>query len=31
MLLYLDNQLSIGPNSESGQRRNKGLNENLAQ
>nr|WP_248642418.1 DUF1800 domain-containing protein [Vibrio crassostreae] len=30
MLLYLDNQLSIGPNSKVGKRRNKGLNENLA-
>ncbi|MGF1800377.1 DUF1800 domain-containing protein [Vibrio gigantis] len=30
MLLYLDNQLSVGPNSKVGKRRNKGLNENLA-
>ncbi|MDD1826067.1 DUF1800 domain-containing protein [Photobacterium sp. ZSDE20] len=30
MLLYLDNQLSIGPNSKVGKRRDKGLNENLA-
>jgi uncharacterized protein (DUF1800 family) len=30
MLLYLDNARSIGPNSFAGQRRNKGLNENLA-
>lgn len=30
MLLYLDNAQSIGPNSKAGQRRGKGLNENLA-
>ncbi len=30
MLLYLDNAISIGPNSRAGQRRDKGLNENLA-
>ena len=30
MLLYLDNHRSIGPNSRVGNRRNKGLNENLA-
>lgn len=30
MLLYLDNAQSIGPDSPGGQRRNKGLNENLA-
>ena len=30
MLIYLDNQLSIGPNSQAGKNRNKGLNENLA-
>jgi uncharacterized protein (DUF1800 family) len=30
MLIYLDNQLSIGPNSRAGLRRNRGLNENLA-
>jgi len=30
MLLYLDNQASVGPNSPAGQRRGKGLNENLA-
>lgn len=30
MLVYLDNQRSIGPNSRAGQRRGKGLNENLA-
>ena len=30
MLLYLDNALSIGPNSRGGQRRGRGLNENLA-
>lgn len=30
MLLYLDNAQSIGPNSRAGQRRNRGLNENLA-
>ena len=30
MLLYLDNAQSIGPESRAGQRRNKGLNENLA-
>lgn len=30
MLLYLDNFQSVGPNSIGGQRRKKGLNENLA-
>ena len=30
MLLYLDNALSIGPSSRAGQRRSRGLNENLA-
>jgi uncharacterized protein (DUF1800 family) len=30
MLLYLDNAQSIGPNSPAGERRGKGLNENLA-
>ena len=30
MLAYLDNIQSIGPNSRAGQRREKGLNENLA-
>jgi len=30
MLIYLDNQASIGPNSRLGKKRNKGLNENLA-
>ncbi len=30
MLLYLDNAQSIGPDSRAGQRRQKGLNENLA-
>jgi uncharacterized protein (DUF1800 family) len=30
MLLYLDNAGSIGPNSIAGQRRGKGINENLA-
>jgi uncharacterized protein (DUF1800 family) len=30
MLLYLDNARSIGPNSFAGQRRGKGINENLA-
>lgn len=30
MLLYLDQAQSIGPNSRAGQRRNAGLNENLA-
>lgn len=30
MILYLDNVLSIGPNSAMGQRANKGMNENLA-
>ena len=30
MLVYLDNIQSIGPNSAAGQRRGKGLNENLA-
>jgi uncharacterized protein (DUF1800 family) len=29
MLLYLDNAISIGPQSRAGQRRDKGLNENL--
>ena len=29
MLFYLDNQLSIGPNSPAGQRTGRGLNENL--
>ncbi|MFO0997750.1 MAG: DUF1800 domain-containing protein [Alphaproteobacteria bacterium] len=29
MLLYLDNAVSIGPNSPAGRRREKGLNENL--
>ena len=29
MLLYLDNAESIGPDSQAGQRRNKGINENL--
>lgn len=29
MLLYLDNAQSIGPDSRAGQRRNRGLNENL--
>ncbi len=29
MLLYLDNALSIGPDSFAGQRRNKGINENF--
>lgn len=30
MLVYLDNEQSIGPNSKGGQRLQKGLNENLA-
>ncbi len=30
MLIYLDNNSSVGPNSRAGQRRAKGLNENLA-
>ncbi len=30
MLVYLDNEQSIGPNSKGGQRSQKGLNENLA-
>lgn len=30
MLIYLDNQLSIGPNSRAGLNRGRGLNENLA-
>jgi uncharacterized protein (DUF1800 family) len=30
MLIYLDQAQSIGPNSKAGNRRNKGLNENLA-
>lgn len=30
MLIYLDNQISIGPNSRAGQNRGRGLNENLA-
>src|SRR5437660_4974179 len=30
MLFYLDNQISIGPNSAAGQRTGRGLNENLA-
>ncbi|MCK6449594.1 MAG: DUF1800 domain-containing protein [Alphaproteobacteria bacterium] len=30
MLLYLDNALSIGPNSRAGRRRARGINENLA-
>jgi uncharacterized protein (DUF1800 family) len=30
MLVYLDNEQSIGPNSKGGQRTQKGLNENLA-
>ncbi len=30
MLLYLDNADSVGPNSPAGQRRRRGLNENLA-
>lgn len=30
MLLYLDQAQSMGPNSKAGQRRDKGLNENLA-
>lgn len=30
MLIYLDNQVSIGPTSKAGQNRKRGLNENLA-
>jgi uncharacterized protein (DUF1800 family) len=30
MLFFLDNQQSLGPNSRAGQRRGRGLNENLA-
>ncbi len=30
MLVYLDNEQSVGPNSRGGQRQQKGLNENLA-
>jgi uncharacterized protein (DUF1800 family) len=30
MIIYLDNQQSVGPNSRAGQRRGRGLNENLA-
>ncbi len=30
MLLYLDNHISVGPNSRAGKRRGKDLNENLA-
>lgn len=30
MLIYLNNNASIGPNSAAGRRRNRGLNENLA-
>ncbi|TGT56722.1 DUF1800 family protein, partial [Mesorhizobium sp. M2E.F.Ca.ET.166.01.1.1] len=30
MLVYLDNQQSIGPDSRAGKRRGRGLNENLA-
>ncbi len=30
MLIYLDNQLSVGPNSQAGKNRGIGLNENLA-
>ncbi len=30
MLFYLDNQQSMGPNSQAGENRGKGLNENLA-
>lgn len=30
MIVYLDNQGSFGPNSKAGQRRDRGLNENLA-
>jgi uncharacterized protein (DUF1800 family) len=30
MLIYLDNRQSIGPNSRAGERRGRGLNENLA-
>jgi uncharacterized protein (DUF1800 family) len=30
MLIYLDNQLSTGPNSKAGRNRSRGLNENLA-
>jgi len=30
MLIYLDNQISLGPNSQAGRNRGRGLNENLA-
>ncbi len=30
MLIYLDNHISIGPNSQAGKNRGRGLNENLA-
>jgi uncharacterized protein (DUF1800 family) len=30
MLFYLDNRVSVGPNSKAGQNRKRGLNENLA-
>ncbi len=30
MLIYLDNQISFGPNSQAGRNQKKGLNENLA-
>ena len=30
MIMFLDNYLSIGPNSPAGSRRGRGLNENLA-
>lgn len=30
MLVYLDNHVSVGPNSQAGQRSRRGLNENLA-
>jgi uncharacterized protein (DUF1800 family) len=30
MLIYLDNQVSMGPNSKAGRNRTRGLNENLA-
>ena len=30
MLIYLDNQISFGPNSQAGKNQKKGLNENLA-
>ena len=30
MLIYLDNQISLGPNSQAGKNRGRGLNENLA-